>query len=212
MAPVTVTRTRAWWGFHHRILIEVDGKRVGGVWNGRDLKFDVPTGPHTFRAFMGWIGSKPLEVEVRESGETVLGVRAPWQEAATSAGLYRPMGPMARGVGRYTKGQPDAGLDIWEQQGSSDQLDMASTVVLEQESTMRTAAQRRRVLGIWALLAVYLASVAAGPLIAHAAGARGDIVFFSGMAGPMAIYPIVVAVAFVHSFVSLRRDSRQSPK
>lgn len=120
MATVTVTRTREWWGFYRRILVEMDDKRVGGVWNGRDLKIEVPPGTHTFRAFMGWIGSKPFEVDVHEASVTSLGVRAPWRDAGTAKGLYRPMGPMAQGVGHYTGGRPDEGLEIWELSGSSE--------------------------------------------------------------------------------------------
>lgn len=120
MARVTVRRSREWWGFYRRILVEMDDERVGGVWNGRDLRIDVPTGPHTFRAFMGWIGSQSLEVDVHEGSETVLGVRAPWHEAAVAKGLYRPMGPMAQGVGHYTMRKPDKGLEIWDYSGSSE--------------------------------------------------------------------------------------------
>lgn len=120
MAPVTVTRSREWWGFHRRMRIEMDGKRVGGVRNGTVLKIDVPTGSHTFRAFMGWVGSKPLLVDVREGSVTALGVRAPWQEAVEATASYRPMGPQAHGVGHYTKGMPDEGLEIWEYSASSE--------------------------------------------------------------------------------------------
>ena len=120
MAPVTVTRSREWWGFHRRILVEVDDSPVGGVWNGRDLKIDVPAGPHTFRAFMGWIGSKPLEVDVHDGGVTALGVRAPWQEAAAARVSYVPIGPAAQGVGHYTARKPDEGLEIWAYSESSE--------------------------------------------------------------------------------------------
>ncbi|MEO6472574.1 MAG: hypothetical protein ABIR57_11490 [Aeromicrobium sp.] len=119
MAPVTVTRSCEWWGFHRRMLVEVDGKRVGGVWNGRSLTLDIPAGPHTFRAFMGWIGSKPLEVEVHEASETLLGVRAPWGEAVLADQVYVPIGPMVDGFGHYTAGRPDEGLEIWESSESS---------------------------------------------------------------------------------------------
>lgn len=117
MAPVSVTRSREWWGFHRRIRIEMDGEPVGGVWNGSVLRIDVPIGSHTFRAFMGWVGSKPLPVDVREGAVTALCVRAPWREAVQATASYRPMGPQAQGVGHYTKGMPDAGLEIWESSG-----------------------------------------------------------------------------------------------
>jgi hypothetical protein len=114
MATVTVTRSRGWWGFYRRILVEMDGKRVGGVWNGRDLKIEVPAGQHIFRAFMGWIGSKPLVIDVTGGSMTVVGVRAPWREAAVAKVSYRPAGPMAQGFGSYTNRLPDSGLEIWE--------------------------------------------------------------------------------------------------
>ncbi len=120
MAPVTIMRSREWWNFHRRMRIEMDGKRVGGIWNGSVLKIDVPAGPHTFRAFLGWVGSKPLPVDVREGSVTALGVRASWHEAAEATASYRPMGPQAYGVGRYPNGMPDEGLEIWEYLASSE--------------------------------------------------------------------------------------------
>ncbi len=100
--------------------IEMDGNRVGNVRNGHALKVDVPPGSHTFRAFMGWVGSKSLPVGVREGSVTALGVRAPWQEAVEATASYRPMGPQAKGVGHYTNGTPDEGLEIWEYPASTE--------------------------------------------------------------------------------------------
>lgn len=108
MAIVSVTRRYEWFGFAYRTLIEVDGKRVGGVRIGRELKTEVPAGPHTFQAFMAWVASKPLEVDVRQDCLTRLGVRAPYAKATNASTLFRPIGPQA------AIAKPDDGLELWE--------------------------------------------------------------------------------------------------
>ena len=68
---------------------------------------------------------------------------------------------------------------------------------------------RRRMPGVKVLLAIEVASVAVGPLIAHAAGASTDMVVFAGVAGPVAIWLLTLVALVVFSCVSLLRDSRQ---
>jgi len=205
MPTVTVTRTREWWGFHRRILIEVDGKRVGGIWNGRQLRIDLPAGQHTFQAFTAWIGSKPLIVEIQQDRAMTLGVRAPWDEAAAANVFYAPMGPAA-----YPMGMPDTGLEIWEKPASSNQTTAEHTSLAAPGSTRNTLADRRRVFLIAGVLAAEVASVAVGPLIAHAAGASSDIVVFSGIAGVVGMWFVLVPVLIICSSIGLARDSRRS--
>jgi hypothetical protein len=114
MATVSVTRRFEWFGLTRRTMIEVDGERVGGVWVSSELKIEVSAGPHSFRAFMAWVGSRPLEVDVRQDGATTLGVRAPYGNATLATARFRPVGPQAQ------LAKPNEGLEIWEYPSASD--------------------------------------------------------------------------------------------
>jgi hypothetical protein len=195
-------------GLSSSILIEVDGKRVGGIWNGRALNVDVPPGRHIFQAFMWWIGSKPLEVVVQEDTTTTLCVRAPWEAAAAA----NSVNSLVLGGPAVPRQRPDEGLEIWEYWGSFDQMSSAMGAIGEPDNPQRAASRRRGLRVVWTLLTVELASVAVGPLIAHAAGASGVVVYFSCMAGPMALFLVMMPVLLIFSFVGVRRDLRQSRK
>lgn len=108
MATVSISRRRECFCFWRRTMIEVDGDEVGGVWIWRELKIEVSPGPHTFQAFMAWVASSPLKVDVQQDGTTTLGVRAPFREAQMATGLFRPVGPQ-RAIAK-----PDHGLELWE--------------------------------------------------------------------------------------------------
>jgi hypothetical protein len=52
------------------MVINIDGKKVGKVGNGKEVRFDVSPGTHAIQIGMHWMKSESMQVNV-EPGETV---------------------------------------------------------------------------------------------------------------------------------------------
>lgn len=70
-------------------------------------------------------------------------------------------------------------------------------------------APRRKMVVLWTLLTIEVASVGVGPLIAHAAGASNDGVILAAAAGPVTIWLVCLITIVVYSCIKLLRDARQ---
>ena len=74
-------------------------------------------------------------------------------------------------------------------------------------ATLKARARQKRIL--WVILVIWVASVIAGALIAHAAGANSDMTVLAGAAGPVLIWLVMLFGLVAYSCVKLFKDSRR---
>jgi hypothetical protein len=71
-AHVTVERPPDLGGLLTRLVVEMDGVRIGRVRRGGSVTAEIPPGRHVFRVRQGWFASEPLVLEVPEGHHITL--------------------------------------------------------------------------------------------------------------------------------------------
>lgn len=72
MPTVTITRSNEYLNRFRSIYVYIDGQKVGKVFNGETVSYEVPKGRHTVRAKIDWCGSKELILDMQEDEIRVL--------------------------------------------------------------------------------------------------------------------------------------------
>lgn len=72
MATLTVSRRHYYPDRLRAYKILIDGEVAGRIRAGQSIEIDVPEGPHVLQAKIDWCSSKPLTVDVAQTGSAVI--------------------------------------------------------------------------------------------------------------------------------------------